>query len=60
MIITVPILVCIVFKSQAQFAGGSDTEVDPYQISKVTQLQEYRHHLDKHFFQTTDIDASET
>ena len=49
-----------VSSSQAQFAGGLGTEVDPYHVSTVEQLQEMRNHLDKHFIQIADIDASET
>ena len=46
----------------AQFAGGSGTAEDPYQIEKVEQLQdvgqeEYR---SSHFILVADIDASET
>ena len=46
--------------SQAQFAGGSGTEEDPYQVATVEQLQEILNHFDKHFIQIADIDASET
>ncbi len=45
---------------QAQFAGGSGTEEDPYQISTVEELQAIRDYLDKHFIQINDIDARET
>lgn len=45
---------------KAQFAGGSGTEEDPYQISTVDQLQEIQNHLDKHFVQTNDIDGIES
>src|SRR6056297_1049399 len=44
----------------AQFAGGSGTEEDPYQISTVEELQEIKDYTDKHFIQINDIDASET
>lgn len=44
----------------AQFAGGNGTSANPYQIETVQQLQEVINHLDKHFIQTQDIDASET
>ncbi len=44
----------------AQFAGGSGTEEDPYQVETVEQLQEIRNHTDKHFIQIADIDASDT
>lgn len=46
--------------SIAQFAGGSGTESDPYQVSTIDQLQEIQNHTDKHFIQLNDIDASET
>lgn len=46
----------------AQFAGGTGTEEDPYQIETVEQLQAIgkSENLDKHYVQTSDIDASET
>lgn len=44
----------------AQFAGGTGTEEDPYQVSTIEQLQEIRNHTDKHFIQINDIDASAT
>lgn len=44
----------------AQFAGGSGSHIDPYQISTLQQLQEVNNHLDKHFVLVNDIDASET
>ena len=48
--------------AQAQFAGGSGTEEDPYQISTLEQLQAAGDsaNLDKHFVQIADIDASDT
>lgn len=57
------ILLIVLFNStniKAQFAGGSGTEADPYQISTVEQLQEINNFLNKHFIQINDIDASET
>jgi hypothetical protein len=56
-------LLLIVFGTtqiKAQFAGGSGTEEDPYQISTVEELQAIRDYPDKHFIQINDIDASET
>ncbi|WP_158607304.1 T9SS type A sorting domain-containing protein [Rhodohalobacter sp. SW132] len=44
----------------SQFAGGSGTEVDPYQIETVEQLQEIKNHLNSHFIQIADINASKT
>src|SRR6056297_3272290 len=46
--------------SIAQFAGGTGTETDPYHVSTITELQEIQNHIDKHFIQINDIDASET
>ncbi len=47
---------------QDQFAGGSGTEEDPYQVETLGQLQAIADtsYLDKHFIQIADIDASET
>lgn len=55
----------IVFSSSlsAQFAGGSGTANDPYQIQTLAQLQSIGFslsHLNKHFIQIEDIDASST
>ncbi len=44
----------------AQFAGGTGTVEDPYQISNVTQLQAMNTALDKHFILTQNIDAAVT
>ncbi|MEX0686040.1 MAG: GLUG motif-containing protein [Balneolales bacterium] len=44
----------------AQFAGGEGTEENPYQVATLKHLQEVGNHLDQHFIQTADIDASET
>ncbi len=38
------------------FAGGSGTEIDPYQVATAEQLNSVRDFLDKHFIQTADID----
>jgi hypothetical protein len=43
-----------------QFNGGSGTESDPYQVANVYQLQIVGQHLDSHFIQIQDIDASAT
>ena len=50
------------FGVQAQFAGGSGTEGNPYQIETIEQLQAINNldYLDKHFIQIADIDASVT
>ena len=59
-ILTILISVFAISVSHAQFAGGSGTVEDPYQIETVDQLQEIRNHLDRHFIQIADIDASDT
>lgn len=46
-------------ESDNTFAGGSGTEDDPYLISTAEQLDAVRHHLDKNFLQTTDIDLAD-
>lgn len=40
----------------AQFAGGSGTEADPYQVATAEQLDAVRDYLDFHFILTVDID----
>ena len=42
----------------AQFAGGSGTEDDPWQISNADQLANMQNYLDGHFIQTSDIDLT--
>lgn len=42
----------------AQFAGGSGTEADPYQISTPAQLDSVRYFLTSHFELINDIDLS--
>lgn len=48
--------------AQAQFAGGSGTAEDPYQVQTLQQLQLIADsvYLNKHFVQIADIDATET
>jgi hypothetical protein len=46
--------------AQAQFSGGTGSAKDPYQITSLNQLQHIGNHLDKHFVQTANIDASAT
>ena len=41
-----------------QFAGGSGTEEDPYQISSAEQLNEIRNNLDAKYILVNDIDLS--
>lgn len=53
------ILISLLFISYglfAQFAGGSGTVSDPYQVSTPEQLSEIRNYLDKHFIQMNNID----
>lgn len=59
-LLTAILLICFGFNAHAQFAGGSGTEEDPYQVENVDQLQEIQDHTDAHFIQVDDIDASET
>lgn len=40
----------------AQFAGGSGTEADPYQVETAEQLDTIRNNLDSHFILIADID----
>lgn len=40
----------------ALFAGGSGTEVDPYQIATPYHLHNVRYYMDKYFILTADID----
>jgi len=47
-----------VFKEK-EFAGGSGTETDPYQVANAVQLNKVRNHLTSHFIQTADIDLSD-
>lgn len=53
-------LFILISTANAQFAGGSGTEEDPYQVGTLEQLQEVNNHLDKFFIQTADIDAADT
>ena len=50
------ILVLDTPKAVAQFAGGSGTEVDPYQVATAAHLDSVRYFLSSHFTQTADID----
>ncbi len=40
----------------AQFAGGSGTSEDPYQVATAEHLNNIRNYLDSHFIQIADID----
>jgi|GEM_PF-4394010 len=39
-----------------QFAGGSGTESDPFQVATAEHLDQVRNYLDAYFIQTADID----
>lgn len=45
-----------VLGSMSDFAGGSGTALDPYQIANWTHLDNVRNNLDKHFVLTADLD----
>jgi hypothetical protein len=42
----------------AEFAGGSGTDADPWQIATAEQLESVRRHLGGHFILTSDIDLA--
>jgi hypothetical protein len=42
----------------SEFAGGSGTSTDPWQVSTSVQLASVRNHLDGHFVLTSDIDLA--
>ncbi len=50
----------ILIPAASDFAGGTGTESDPYQISNVTQLQNMSSDLDAHYILVNDINASAT
>lgn len=50
----------LTLSANAQFAGGTGTAEDPYQVADLDQLQEVGNHLDQHFIQTADINAEDT
>jgi len=60
--ILILILFLIATPAVAQFAGGSGTEEDPYQIETIEQLQKIGEsaYQNSHFIQVADIDASDT
>jgi hypothetical protein len=57
-----PAILLLSAPAQAQFAGGSGTAEDPYQVQTLQQLQLIADsvYLNRHFIQVADIDASET
>lgn len=42
----------------AQYAGGSGTQADPYQVATATHLDNVRNNLGAYFIQTADIDLN--
>ena len=60
--IALPAILLLTVPAKAQFAGGSGTAEDPYQIENVEQLQEIgqEEYRSSHFILIADIDASET
>jgi hypothetical protein len=51
-------LMCGNFLLFAQFAGGSGTEGDPYQVANAAQFSEMRNYGSFHFIQTANISLS--
>ncbi|WP_422485344.1 GLUG motif-containing protein [Gudongella sp. DL1XJH-153] len=47
------------FESTGEFAGGSGTESNPFQVATAEQLNNVRNYLDKHFIQVEDIDLTD-
>ncbi|MCR3956377.1 MAG: S-layer homology domain-containing protein [Gudongella sp.] len=47
------------FDHEGEFAGGSGTVSDPYQVETAEHLNNVRKYLDAHFIQIADIDLSE-
>ena len=43
----------------SDFAGGTGTLADPYQVANAEQLNKIRNHLDKHFIQIAAINLNE-
>ncbi|KJS13869.1 MAG: hypothetical protein VR67_02010 [Peptococcaceae bacterium BRH_c8a] len=43
-------------ETPTDFAGGSGTESDPYQVATAGQLNKVRNYLDRNFVQTADIE----
>ncbi|MBP3191244.1 choice-of-anchor D domain-containing protein [Natronogracilivirga saccharolytica] len=54
------VLMCLPSKLTGQFAGGSGSETDPWQVETLEQLQAVGTYPDSHFVQIADIDASAT
>lgn len=52
------VIVVVLNENSSEFAGGSGTEEDPYQVSTPEQLNAVRNNLSAHYIQTKDIDLS--
>lgn len=48
----------LVVEPPSEFAGGSGTEEDPYQVATAQHLDNVRNHLDKYFIQVQNIDLT--
>jgi hypothetical protein len=47
------------YENEGDFAGGSGTQADPYQIETAVHLNNVRNYLDAYFIQVADIDLSD-
>ena len=54
----ITIIIAFGNSASAQFAGGTGTTGDPYQISTAVQLDSVRNYLDQHFILNSDIDLN--
>jgi len=50
------LLLCVAISLYSQFAGGSGTVTDPYQVATAEQLNNIRNYRTCHFVQIADID----
>jgi len=56
-----PLFITAIFEElNLDFAGGTGSEANPYQVSTLDQLQAINDYKDDHFVQINEIDASET
>lgn len=56
LLVIAPFLAAVPSQVFAQFAGGSGTSADPYQVATADQLNAVRSYRSSHFIQTADID----
>jgi hypothetical protein len=54
----IALLVFSISLSASEFAGGTGTEQEPYQIATADHLNNVRNHLNAHFLQIADIDLN--